>query len=543
MTRGQLAALCAVWMGTCVLGCNGAAPGDEPEVLVVNDDGKTDSPTASDGRTYHLRRDAARVLRKLRVDEAAPPLGSLTVDPATLARRFLRRNSAVFRLTSDTGELRLDGSAEGSVDFTQLLGGRPLFGAGVRVDIDDEGAIAMVHNRTVAGLVAPTTPPVLTEPQAAAVAASLGLDPDTRELGWALDRAGAPLAVWRVGSERGHVLVDAGTGAVVWRDDLRREATGRGSVYSENTWVDPHAMEVSLPGLAANGTLSGPKVVVAPAAGEAANGKSSHYVFDYPPGSARFGQVMAYHHVDGVARWLASLGISGRKTAIPIRTAAFAELNAYFDPRADGIFLGATPDFDAADDGDVIVHEYGHAVVHAYQPGLLGGSGAPAAGDSAIHEAYGDLLSCVYFGNPASSEALHLAIYKLGLAPDYLRKISFYSRSPGRPCNWGTGTARDLDVDPHVTGLIVSGAFWDLRTALTRAHGAAGTTTANKLAFGALAHLARSNNDFVDVLDAVLETDCRMRGSNAAAIKAAFAAHGISVLTYLDPHAALPWLR
>src|SRR5262249_1172279 len=148
--------------------------------------------------------------------------------------------------------------------------------------------------------------------------------------------------------------------------------------------------------------------------------------FDFAPGTAGFGQVMVYHHLDHVVRWLAAHGFQPRHRAIPVHTRAMRVLNAYFDPRADAIFLGATSSFDTADDADVFVHEFGHAVVHAYAPGLLGKHWA--LGDASIHEGYADLLSCIYFDNPLSAAALHLALWHEGDAGGYLQKIGFDSR-------------------------------------------------------------------------------------------------------------------
>jgi zinc metalloprotease ZmpB len=216
------------------------------------------------------------------------------------------------------------------------------------------------------------------------------------------------------------------------------------------------------------------------------------------------------------------------------------ELNAYFDPGRDTIVLGLTRDLDVATDAGVVVHEYGHAVVHAYAPALMG-SGAPGAQDAAIHEGYADFLACSRFDDPLQGEALHLALYHQGGAESYLRAIDFDPRAPGRHCDARRRWPADASFDPHVTGMILSAALWDLRAAMAR-QSASGANAATRLAFTALTYLAPSNDDLTDVLESILEADRRARGGHATLIRAAFAAHGVTTGAAVDGGSGLPWL-
>ena len=83
--------------------------------------------------------------------------------------------------------------------------------------------------------------------------------------------------------------------------------------------------------------------------------------------------------------------------------------------------------------------------------------------------------------------------------------------------------------------MIASGALWDVRSQV-------GAVTGDKLALSALAHLARSDNDFTDLLEAVLEADRRAGGHHATGIRAAFSRHGVEANTRRSRLGTLPWL-
>jgi len=334
--------------------------------------------------------------------------------------------------------------------------------------------------------------------------------------------------VWRIDDGGVRFLIDAQSGAMLSRDDSMLEASAQGAIYDENSYMTPYPTEGDLLDLASDQTLHGPNVIVLASASTTVRGQ-----FDFATGTPGFGQVMVYHHLDHVVRWLADRGFTPRHRAIPVHTRAFRMLNAYFDPRADGIFLGATPAFDTADDADVFVHEFGHAVVHAYAPGLLGSKWS--LGDASLHEGYADFMSCIYFDNPYTAAALHLALQKEGDAGGYLAKIGFDPRHPGRACNSGHVYPRDSDADPHVTGMIASGSLWDVRAKI-------GKDAGDKLALQAIAHLAKSDNDFTDLLEAVLEADRRAHGGHATDIKAAFARHGVTPNARKSRMGSLPWM-
>ena len=525
MNRWILAAL-AAWLGMGVPACGTPDDDEDARTPELTDDGKADSAAATDGNLWHFRRDDSGRVVKARLDESAPVASARRHDVQAVALAFVRKNTRVLGVAADLGDLRVTSAGDGAVDLQQLVDGRPLFGAEIRLLVDDGGRVTTVYDHVIRGVTATAQTPRVSADQAFAAVTDVAAT--TPELGWVLDDMGRPLAVWRIDDGAVRFLVDAQSGAVLSRDDSMREASAQGAIYDENSYMTPYPTEGDLLDLASDQTLRGPNVIVLASAGTTVQGQ-----FDFATGTPGFGQVMVYHHLDHVARWLADRGFQPRKRAIPVHTRAFRMLNAYFDPRADGIFLGATPAFDTADDADVFVHEFGHAVVHAYAPGLLGSKWS--LGDASLHEGYADFLSCIYFDNPYTAAALHLALQKEGDAGAYLAKIGFDPRHPGRACNSGHVYPRDADADPHVTGMIASSALWDVRAKI-------GKDAGDKLALRAIAHLAKSDNDFTDLLEAVLEADRRAHGRHAADIKAAFARHGVTPNTRKSRMGSLPWM-
>jgi hypothetical protein len=527
MNRWILAAL-AAWLGMGASAC-GVPDDEDARAPELADDGKADSVTASDGRLWRFRRDDSGRVVKARIDESdAAAAPARHYDTQAVAMAFVHKNARMLGVAADLGDVRITSIDGGVVDLQQLIAGRPLFGAELRVLIDETGRVSTIYDHAVRGVTATAITPRISAADALARVSPDVIVSTTPELGWALDHMGRPVAVWRIDDGGVRFLIDAQTGDVLDKDDSLRDASAQGTIYEENGFVTPYPTEGDLLDLASDQTLRGPNVIVLASASTTVQGH-----FDFATGTPGFGQVMAYHHVDHVVRWLGDRGFHPRHRAISVHTRAFRQLNAYFDPRADGIFLGATSAFDAADDADVVVHEFGHSVVHAYAPGLLGKSWS--LGDASLHEGYADFLSCIYFDNPLSAAALHLALWKEGDAGDYLQKIGFDSKHPGRACNSSHINPRDVDSDPHVTGMIASGALWDVRSQV-------GAVTGDKLALSALAHLARSDNDFTDLLEAVLEADRRAGGHHATGIRAAFSRHGVEANTRRSRLGTLPWL-
>ncbi|HYR29229.1 MAG TPA: proprotein convertase P-domain-containing protein [Thermoanaerobaculia bacterium] len=114
----------------------------------------------------------------------------------------------------------------------------------------------------------------------------------------------------------------------------------------------------------------------------------------------RFEPVNAYFHVDKTQRYLQSLGYFGTRqlVAYPIEIDALALNGAdasQFLPSMQigrGTLYFGSGGTDDAEDGDIVVHEYGHAILEWIAPGTFGG-GSFSTEARAIAEGFGDYLA------------------------------------------------------------------------------------------------------------------------------------------------------
>ncbi|MGE3458207.1 MAG: DUF4215 domain-containing protein [Kofleriaceae bacterium] len=162
---------------------------------------------------------------------------------------------------------------------------------------------------------------------------------------------------------------------------------------------------------------------------------------------------------------------------------------------------------------DIVLHEFGH-VLHAQA--IIPGIGASNA---ALSEGVADYFAATIVGDP-----------QLGRGFDF-------TDAPVRDLD-PFGTERvwpiDRDGDAHVTGLIMAGALWDLRTALIAQQGASqGVAHADAIAFGVMQRAPDIASSYVAAL--IADDDDADLGNgtpNQCAIAAAFGKHGIAVPGY-----------
>jgi hypothetical protein len=152
---------------------------------------------------------------------------------------------------------------------------------------------------------------------------------------------------------------------------------------------------VELPDLAPSGMLSGPNVRIVdtdPPFTEHADA-SQPLLFDRS--QPQFEEVNAYFHIDASQRYLQSLGYTGERRvvayAIPVDAHALggSDNSFYAGGNADGqgqIYFG-DGGTDDAEDSDVVMHEYAHAIQDWIAPGAFGG--ALASQSRAMAEGFG----------------------------------------------------------------------------------------------------------------------------------------------------------
>jgi subtilisin-like proprotein convertase family protein len=154
--------------------------------------------------------------------------------------------------------------------------------------------------------------------------------------------------------------------------------------------------DVELQGVAESGPLRGPYVSLVDVQAPAIPPPDAAGSLLFTRADDGFEDVNAYFHIDTAQRYLQSLGYRGRRAiaAYPIPTDAHAQGgfdNSLFLPSTEAgkgslyFGIGGTDD---AEDADIIVHEYGHALLEWIAPATFTGTFTSQA--RAFAEAFGD---------------------------------------------------------------------------------------------------------------------------------------------------------
>ncbi|MEU3554799.1 M4 family metallopeptidase [Streptomyces fragilis] len=270
----------------------------------------------------------------------------------------------------------------------------------------------------------------------------------------------------------------------------------------------------TLRNLDGSGALSGRWVTVRSETGKAAEVARAA---GYDRHDDEFEQVMAYFWINEAQEYLQGLGFGSELPGVndrvqPVRLNQWGADNSYFTDKKAEIRLGKGG-VDDAEDAEVIVHEYGHAVHHAQVPGY--GTSVEAG---AIGEAFGDYLA-VTVGDHAVRRYGWTRDADLACVADWdsvpytgtphcLRRVD------------GSKTYADRVGQVHADGQIWSRALFDIR-------GALGARTADRIIVNAQFDFA-PDTGFGDAARATVATAEEMYGAKAAdAVRAAFRARGI----------------
>jgi hypothetical protein len=225
----------------------------------------------------------------------------------------------------------------------------------------------------------------------------------------------------------------------------------------------------------------------------------------YTRNQAEFEQVVIYNAIDSLQHYLRdSLGfqdILGNATIRNFPTMAishatdldqsFYEPDVYEDPTTfelRGVLNFGDGGVDDAEDADIIVHEFGHAIQNNQNPGCFpGGDYVSQVNETrAIGEGFGDYLAASFYKNQGNS------IYQSTDAPcvgDW-DSTSYSTTTPAclRRVDGGKHYPEDLDpsnpADSHKDGEIWSATLWDLHADLNSANptqGGLGASRADQL--------------------------------------------------------------
>ena len=452
------------------------------------------------------------------------PGGAVSVDAA---RGFVADNAQLWQI--DAAQLEDHADVESPlgrhVSFAQRYEGVPVYGAEIKVSINRAGRIVAVNNTSVPGLQLDTRPAISASRALAAALATIPAadlqDADAAEAPQLVIYAetGAPVLAYRVVvptvGPTLQIFVAAKTGAVIGEPvDLNQYVNGVGQVFKDNAVVATQNnnlvdardaasavpssaySQVTLQGLTGNNRLDG---TFASGSGSKARAVGTNNTFNFLRDTKAFSETMAYFHIDLAQRYIQGLGftnVNNRQQVFSIDRSTAD--NSSYSPSTKKITYG-TGGVDDAEDGEVIIHEYGHSVQDNQVPGF----GSREEG-GAMGEGFGDYLAATVSASLTGEFQItciaewDATSYASGV-PHCLRRLDSTKHYP-----------QDADGEVHDDGEMWSASLFQIRTAL-------GAARADKLILQAH-FLLSANANFKD-------------GSNAlitAAINLGFAAADVT---------------
>jgi Zn-dependent metalloprotease len=204
----------------------------------------------------------------------------------------------------------------------------------------------------------------------------------------------------------------------------------------------------------------------------AGQASSASHTFTYDCNDDRFEEVMVYYHIDTTQRKLQALGFTGTSAIldepIPAHAHYYADCNAFYSTVDTGLHYGdcATGGSfvtDTAEDADVIIHEYGHAIQDDQVPGWAFGAPTTVQQARGMGEGFGDFLAASMTGSPCIGDWVNFGLNSCAGSPGlrYLQNTKTYpadfNACPNNP---------DGSKEEHCTGEIWGGALWDFVEAL-----------------------------------------------------------------------------
>ncbi len=199
-------------------------------------------------------------------------------------------------------------------------------------------------------------------------------------------------------------------------------------------------------------------------------------VYTYSRNDPRFQEVLAYYAITSVQRWIQSLGFSNvNNRPVPVNVHCIADDNSNYTSVDGGLHFGdgGVPD---AEDADIVVHEYGHAIQDNQVPGWGPVKNTP---QRAMGEGFGDFLAgMANIGKGNAGYQATAAKYCIG---DWDATAYNPAGSPGGGClRWINGrnesSGQDIGAYPgHPQEEHNDGRFWS--AALTCVYEGMGANT------------------------------------------------------------------
>ena len=334
-------------------------------------------------------------------------------------RNYLANHSETAFLQQGNSDLRLVeikyGLAGVYTKFVQTMDGYEIFGANITVNQGADGTVQQLfndgHDKLNLGSI-PTNPIVFNAAESLALEHAGGSETFAQSKGnwaWFVDEQGNAVAGWKMTVSAVDPLgdyltfIDGTNGDVLFQENRTAFATGTGDVFNPNPYQtlgsgnglndNSDADSAALTGQLENVTLLGLDNGTGLLIGEFvdlatlnsgslpdvdANEADRNY--NYTRNDARFEQVNIYHSVDSINRYFHALGFdddSGVANGIrdfPTLANAhwYTQDQSFYSTGDDAIHFG-DGGVDDGEDGDIIAHEYGHAIQHNQNSSWGGG--------------------------------------------------------------------------------------------------------------------------------------------------------------------------
>ena len=275
----------------------------------------------------------------------------------------------------------------------------------------------------------------------------------------------------------------------------------------------PAYRRVTLTNLDGSGYLRGDWVVIVSETGSPAFSPAG--TFDYNRRQDQFEQVMAYYWITEAQNYIQRLGFGAglfpavNKEPQRVRINQWGADNSFFTDKKDELRFGKGG-VDDAEDAEVILHEYGHAIQDAQQTPFGFGFSIEAR---SIGEGFADYWA-------ATVSSLIAPTPDPACVADW-DSVSYTSRVPHclRRVDTNLHYPQDLNGAVHHDGMIWSRALWDIRAAI-------GSTQADTVILNA--HFGMPDPTMPGLAARTVAVARQVYGNGVAnKVKAAFVARGI----------------
>ncbi len=466
--------------------------------------------------------------------------------PKTIAQNVLKKIAPELKINPDLSQLKFYETKESilgkHVLFQQQQEGNPISGAWIRVDIDDKGKVYNIQNDLVPEPVLQKAKKLKAKKSKAAPkkisvdeAKKIALDDVTpgktvaqvteTELTW-YQHDNVPTLAWKVivvikkPVAQWKYYIDALTKKILNKINLLRSAQGEGRIFDPNPVVrlngvklkenskipDEAYVQVVLNGVAKSGKLDGPYVNTKKTVNRVTR-KSLKFLFKKE--DRAFKEVMVYYHIDRMQRYIQELGFPNLlNKPVGVDIDGEKDDNSYYLPDTKSLLFG-TGGVDDAEDAEIIIHEYGHAI----QDHIVNGFG-PEGEARAMGEGFGDYLAASFFASMKHAS----------LRPTFGSWDGYFTGT-GKPRSVRRLDSKkkyptDMEDEEHEDGEIWSACLWQIRSAM-------GAKPADKLII-AHHYLLTPKSTFQDAAKALITTDKKLnKGANEKTIRDIFIKRGI----------------